>query len=128
MRVVYQEGRGSEYSVQHNKVGHSKLAHMQQSTHSLLKHGRPEATRRGGTNGLHFHAVALGLSVLRGLLLGTAGITSSRDIGAAVVDGMLTDEQGVVLLDHPAQKLEEHDEQEHADAGTCKHAAAGDLP
>lgn len=102
---------------------------MQQGTHSLLKHGRPEATRRDCTNRLHVHTVALALSALRGGLLGTADITSSRDIGAVIaVVGMLTDKQSVVLLDHPAQKLEEHDEQQHADAGACKHAAAGDVP
>ena len=101
---------------------------MQQCTHSLLKHSRPEATRRCSTNGMHVHAVTLALSALRGCLLGSTGITSSRDIGAVVVGGMLTDEEGVVLLDHPAQKLKDHDEKEHADAGTCKHAAAGDVP
>lgn len=101
---------------------------MQQGTHSLLKYGRPEATRRCSANGMHVHAVTLALSALRGRLLGSTGITSSRDIGAVVVGGMLADEQGVVLFDHPAQKLEEHDEQEHADAGACKHAAASDVP
>lgn len=102
---------------------------MQQGTHSLLKYGRPEATRRCSTNGMHVHTVALALSALRGRLLGSTGITSSRDIGAVVVVvGMLADEESIVLLDHPAQKLEEHDEQEHADARTCKHAAAGDVP
>lgn len=117
--------------VQHNKVGDSKLAHVQQGTHSLLKHRRPEATRRDGLHRLHIHAVVLALTTLRGrlLLLGTAGGgTNVCAVAAVAVDRMLTDEQGVVLLDHPAQQLEEHDEEQHADAGACEHAAACDVP
>lgn len=126
-------GERVQDGVQHNEVGHSKLAHVQQGTHSLLEHGRPEATRRDGADWLHIHAVVLALPALRSrLLLGWAGgsteISAAAAAAAVDVGGMLTDEQGVVLLDHPAQQLEEHDEEQHADARPCEHAAARDVP
>lgn len=102
---------GSRDSVQHNKVSNSELAHVEQGTNCLLKHSGSEATRRDGADRLHSEAVVLALSTIRASLLGAASSSSRSVMGAVVVvGGMLTDKQGIVLLNHPAQQLEEHDE------------------
>lgn len=106
-----QDWRGARDSIQHNKISNSELAHVEQGTNRLLKYGGPEATRRDGANRLHSVAVVLALSAFRASLLGAASGSSRSAMGAvAVGGGMLTDEQGIVFLNHPAQQLEEHDE------------------
>ena len=104
--------------LQHDKVRHSKLQHMQESPDSLLQDTRSELGDLPWRNP----------SSSTGYFPWQDGFGGFRDSSLGVLLDVLGDDVAVKFLGGAAEELEGHDEENDADAGACEHAVGFDLP
>lgn len=92
------------YALQHDEIGHGKLDHVEESSHSLLENGRSEPW-------------CCCCFCIYETLRRSRIILARGDLAAG--DGrecMLADEVAVVFLDGAAQELKGHGQENDADA------------